>query len=221
MSSSKRDDDRPAEEIIEEWGERRGASLIEAARVRPEPPQEPEPPTELWTDGDTPPEWDSKWDALGPVKQAGMLCTKPIFWQFLDVIDEEDAARVVREKCKVSTRADLAAFPPAAERWRALVAEYRAWQRADTEVSPHRSKHGDAPGDAADQAGPVSDPHPPQEGATGPAAVLSLPDEAREAARRGEPVFQAFYKRLNREQKAGLASLGEELRAIMNEAANA
>ena len=32
------------------------------------------------------------------------------------------------------------------------------------------------------------------------------------AASRGEVVFQAFYKRLTREQKAAIATLGEELR---------
>lgn len=129
MASSRRDDDRPAEDIIEEWGERRGAGLIKAA-VETQPQHIDEPPTELWTDGDTPPEWQgSKWDALGSVKQAGVLCHDQGFWKFLGVEGEASAAVAVRHRCGVGSRAELSANAAAAGRWRDLVAEYRAWQR--------------------------------------------------------------------------------------------
>lgn len=98
----------------------------------------PEPPAELWTDGDTPPEWDSKWEALGPVKQAGVLCNDEGFWKFLNeslmnvgcrVLNKEHAADYVRFYCdKIKSRAELATNEAAAKKWRALVADYRAWQ---------------------------------------------------------------------------------------------
>lgn len=130
MASSRRDDDRPPEDIIEEWGERRGAGLIKASAIEAEAP-----PTELWTDGDTPPEWQgSKWDSLGPVKQAGVLCSDESFWRFLaEKIGEcdstETAAKIVRGLCNVESRAELAKNEMAAKTWNRVVAEYRAWQR--------------------------------------------------------------------------------------------
>lgn len=48
---------------------------------------------------------------------------------------------------------------------------------------------------------------------------LALEDEAREAAKRGEAVFNTFYKRLKPVEKQSLAAIGEELRGLMNEAA--
>jgi hypothetical protein len=134
MASSRRDDDRPAEEIIEEWGEKRGAGLIKAA-VATTPPHAEEPPAELWTDGDTPPEWQgSKWDALGPVKQAGVLCSDESFWRFLTEKDlscssTDNAAKIVRGLCNVESRSELSKKPSAAAVWRRLVEDYRAWQR--------------------------------------------------------------------------------------------
>jgi hypothetical protein len=133
MASSRRDDDRPAEEIIEEWGEKRGAGLIRA-HAATAPTHVEEPPAELWTDGDTPPEWQgSKWDALGPVKQAGVLCNEESFQKFLTEkvvpCDSADgAAKIVRGLCNVTSRA-LLMENAAAAKWREVVANYRAWQR--------------------------------------------------------------------------------------------
>ena len=133
MASSRRDDDRPAEDIIEEWGEKRGAGLIRAHTETA--PQLEEPPTELWTDGDTPPEWQGgKWDALGPVKQAGVLCNEESFQKFLTEkvvpCDSADgAAKIVRGLCNVTSRAEMATNTSAAAKWRDVVAGYRAWQR--------------------------------------------------------------------------------------------
>lgn len=67
--------------------------------------------------------------------------------------------------------------------------------------------------DAADL--PPAEEHP-SEPAGGEA--MSLQDEAREAAKRGEPVFNAFYKRLKPAEKHAIKAIGEELRGLMNEA---
>jgi hypothetical protein len=117
------------------------------ARERQQTP--PEPPAELWTDGDTPPEWQgSKWDDLGPVKQAGILCSDGGFWKFLNeslmnvgcrVRNKEHAADYVRFYCdKIKSRSELATNEAAAKKWRSLVADYRAWQR-EPEVVPSSS----------------------------------------------------------------------------------
>ena len=142
MASSRRDDDRPAEEIIEEWGEKRGASLIKATTQHAPAPDEP---TDLWTDGDTPPEWQGgKWDALGPEKQAGVLCNEEAFRNFLTEkvtpCDSADsAAKIVRGLCNITSRAELATNTTAASRWREIVAEYRAWQREPEIISSEKT----------------------------------------------------------------------------------
>lgn len=68
---------------------------------------------------------------------------------------------------------------------------------------------------AADTAAPA-DTSP-----AGAAEVLSLEDEAREAARRGEDVFKAFYKRVTKVQRDQIQVIAEELRGLMNEAVDA
>jgi phage recombination protein Bet len=151
MASSRRDDDRPAEEIIEEWGEKRGAGLIRAHTETA--PHVEEPPAELWTDGDTPPEWQGgKWDALGPVKQAGVLCNEESFQKFLTekVIpcDSADgAAKIVRGLCNVTSRAEMATNTAAATKWREVVANYRAWQREPEIVEKGPTLADDIPDD--------------------------------------------------------------------------
>jgi phage recombination protein Bet len=165
MASSKRDDDRSAEDIIDEWGEKRGAGLIKAATtatvVRAD-----EPPAELWTDGDTPPEWQgSKWDDLGPVKQAGVLCSDASFAVFIKHIFPNGGhiPELVREHCGVISRKELATNPEAAKLWRILVEEYRAWQR-EPEIVPVSAQVGTrapetsaAPAPSSPQAGAADD----------------------------------------------------------------
>lgn len=155
MASSRRDDDRDPEEIIEAWSEKRGAELIKAAAIRPEEP----PHTEIWTDDDTPPEWSSKWDELGPVKQAGVLCADEAFSKFVNEVtgSETDPANFVRYRCGVKSRAELATNRDAAKMWQCIVADYRAWQREPEIIEPVSS--GPEP---AKSAAPVA-PHQPQE----------------------------------------------------------
>jgi len=185
MAQDKRNDDREPEEIIDAWSERRGAELINAVRARPEP----EPPTEIWDD-ETPPEWDSAWEKLGPVKQAGTLCGDQAFWRFLStkgapIANADQAADYVRIACKVASRKELLTDEAAAKLWRALVADYRAWQREPDVV---------------------------------PSEPMSLEDEAREAAKRGGDTFQIFWNRIHAADKRKLEPIGEELRRLMNEA---
>lgn len=153
MASSRRDDDRTPEEQIEAWGEKRGQGLINALPQRTEPEH-----TELWTDDEqTPPEWQgSKWDALGPVKQAGILCADTSFWKYLNVTDEQEAADYVRTRCNVKSRAELARAQAATRKWNDIVADYRAWQREpeiiEQESSPEvRQASAAAPGPAPDK----------------------------------------------------------------------
>ena len=88
-------------------------------------------PTEVWSDDDIP---DSKWDALGPVKQAGVLCNDESFWKFFTekefpCTSAETAAKIVRSLCNIKSRTELATNTTASVVWRRLVADYRAWQR--------------------------------------------------------------------------------------------
>lgn len=80
-----------------------------------------------------------KWRALGPAKQAGIRCKDPIFWAFLregfygHAIDEEAAARIVREHCNVLTRSDLdkQGFSDQRILWFDLDQKFQAWKAAE------------------------------------------------------------------------------------------
>lgn len=61
-----------------------------------------------------------RWDDLPPSQQAAIRCNEKGFIRWLDVIDERDAACVVRERCGVLSRAELDKEPTAAARWRQI-----------------------------------------------------------------------------------------------------
>lgn len=209
MASSRRDDDRAPEDIIEEWGERRGAGLIKANAATNE--RQPEH-TEIWTeDGETPPEWQGgKWDSLGPVKQAGILCADGAFWKFLSktledcYVDHEDSAvKAVRRHCGIASRAQLADDRTAAKIWRDLVANYRAWQR-EPEVIEHDSQSPSAVTSAApDPTIPADVP-----GAADDKTAAEYDVELGEAAKQGTPALTEFWstipKHIKPELKAAL-----------------
>lgn len=81
---------------------------------------------------------------LSPAQQAGMLCNEQAFAKFLqekhyrvwmrcdDLNDQRRCANVVRELCKVDSRAEI---KPDNADWSALVLAYRLWQR-HPELSP-------------------------------------------------------------------------------------
>jgi hypothetical protein len=66
--------------------------------------------------------------------------------------------------------------------------------------------------DAADLGAPVT-----RDTAAG-APEVSLEDEARDAAKHGKPVFNAFWRRLTAADKTRLEGMGTELRALMDKA---
>jgi len=201
MASSKRDDDRPAEEIIEEWGEKRGATLIKATAAT----THAEEPTELWTDGDTPPEWQGgKWDALGPVKQAGVLCSDASFLVYLRariddrIADAGGAAAYVRQYCSVQSRANLATDDRAAKRWRDLVSDYRAWQREPEIVEPATSHS------ATQAAAPALSPNSPPAGAADDLTAAEWDVKLGEAAEHGMLRLQHVWGGIPPEHKPTL-----------------
>jgi hypothetical protein len=87
------------------------------------------------------------------------------------------------------------------------------WARGGT---PSPRKPGDR---AADQAAPATSSHPaPPAGA---AEVLSIEDQARKQAKRGEALFDTYWKNLDDNERERLKPIGAELRKLMNEAADA
>lgn len=158
-----RETPKSAEILSDEWSEKQGENLIRAAA-------ETQPVAEevLWNEPEdgTPPEWSgSAWDALGPVKQAGVLCSDASFAVFIKHIFPNGGhiPELVREHCGVTSRKELATNPEAAKLWRILVEEYRAWQR-EPEIVPVSAQVGTrapetsaAPAQSSPQAGAADD----------------------------------------------------------------
>lgn len=141
---------------------------------------QPETGDVIWDDP-TPPEWSNKWDELGPVKQAGVLCNDAAFQKFLceatgrDVDSVLHAAEYVRLRCKVKSRSEIKVDNYTGQLWRDLVAEYRAWQRAD-EASP-------TPPEAS--APPVSHPGTEQAGGAEFEVIGAMDKRLTDAAKLG------------------------------------
>lgn len=86
-----------------------------------------------WTQPRSAPEGDQKNHAA----EAGILCAEPAFMAFLEEehglerpLSAEKAAQKVRSLCGVTSRKDLNNDARAADAWRQLRGEYRAWKRA-------------------------------------------------------------------------------------------
>lgn len=70
-------------------------------------------------------------------QRAGILCTKPKFWEFMTsnpknpfiVIDEESAALVVCRKCNVDSRRDIIPGTPAGDLFEELEGQFQLWER--------------------------------------------------------------------------------------------
>ena len=75
------------------------------------------------------------WGELEPSQQAGLLCNDPQFQAFLaadisvdrHVINEEAARNEVLLRCKIGSRSQIKPGSAAAQLWRTLVSDYRAW----------------------------------------------------------------------------------------------
>lgn len=76
-----------------------------------------------------------KWEDLKLSTQAGIRCSEPGFWHYLNeehafpasIDTEERAADLVRWICGVPSRQGLNDTPEAAEKWRDLDHSYQAW----------------------------------------------------------------------------------------------
>lgn len=78
-----------------------------------------------------------KWRDFGPTKQAGIRCTDPVFWAFLEeekkieaVNDAETAAQIVRTLCRVTSRSQFnkPGFQSQRILWHGLDQEFQAWK---------------------------------------------------------------------------------------------
>lgn len=78
------------------------------------------------------------WNELSPAQQAGIRCDQPAFWAYLSerfdktIRNEDEAARLVRALCDVSSRSQITASPAAHKAhaiWDDLDYRFRAWQR--------------------------------------------------------------------------------------------
>jgi hypothetical protein len=77
------------------------------------------------------------WGDMTPAQQAGLLCGDPIFQRFLYETnylsaaerDDPGAAVAVRRICNVTSRKDIENDADALALWRALVIDFRNWQR--------------------------------------------------------------------------------------------
>jgi hypothetical protein len=70
------------------------------------------------------------WAEMAPSKQAAILCQDPDFQDWIGAVGEEDAAKLVRTKCRVASRADIVPGTPASAAWKHLMIGYGAWLRA-------------------------------------------------------------------------------------------
>lgn len=85
------------------------------------------------------PRTPKSWHQMSPAQQAGLLCSEVQFQRFLietygrhspGLADAaENAAVIVREACCVQSRREIVSGSVPAQRWRDIVADYRAWDR--------------------------------------------------------------------------------------------
>jgi hypothetical protein len=77
-----------------------------------------------------------RYEDLKSAMQAGIRCTEPAFWRFINECHpawntrcEEHAADFVRDFCRVGSRSSLNLDPRAAAKWQELDAAYMLWLR--------------------------------------------------------------------------------------------
>lgn len=88
---------------------------VAVARLRPEAvqqePEQLEPPK----------------PAKSLAQIAGIICSQPAFWKYINVADANAAADYVRGHCNVSSRAALDSNEDAATAFRTLNTDYKLW----------------------------------------------------------------------------------------------
>ena len=62
------------------------------------------------------------------VQQAGMLCREPMFWQFLKVGSEDEAANELCKRCDMSSRTELHGNELAKAHFDGLIKDYEQWR---------------------------------------------------------------------------------------------
>jgi hypothetical protein len=88
---------------------------VAVARLRPEAvQQEPE-------------QLDPPRPAKSLAQIAGIVCSQPAFWKYINVADADAAADYVRGHCNVSSRAALDHNEDAATAFRTLNTDYKLW----------------------------------------------------------------------------------------------
>lgn len=60
-------------------------------------------------------------------QQAGIRCDDQVFQEYMGVMNAADAARLVRARCEIETRSELARNEHAAAAWQKIEAQYQSW----------------------------------------------------------------------------------------------
>lgn len=88
---------------------------VAVARLRPEATQQ------------EPEQLDPQRPSKSLAQIAGIICSQPAFWKYIQVDGEEAAARYVRNWCNVSSRAAIDHNEDAAREFRTLNTDYKLW----------------------------------------------------------------------------------------------
>jgi hypothetical protein len=180
-------------EIIVQLAKDKRAALVSAANsgkpatvVTNMLADQPETGEVIWDEAQQPSN-DRAWTELGPVKHAGILCNDSTFQRFIAEIHNipsHHAVSFVRNRCLVTSRADIRDNHPSGRAWRELVAEYRAWQHG---FDAQRGKP-DEPAAPADHASSQSAP-----GAAGHDDVLAWDARLITASHQGVKALEAEW----------------------------
>jgi hypothetical protein len=63
-------------------------------------------------------------------EQAGVRCNEPVFWQYLNVDDANEAKNEIYLRCVVTSRTDIIPGTAAGQTWMNIERDYQAWQKA-------------------------------------------------------------------------------------------
>lgn len=74
-----------------------------------------------------PPVPSQKWGELSYVRKAGIRSTNAVFWDFIQVENEQDAAEFIRQRCKVSSRSEIDGNPDAMAAFDFLDKEFQGY----------------------------------------------------------------------------------------------
>lgn len=81
-----------------------------------------------------------RWREMKMAQQAGILSSEPEFQAWVGAADEMAAARFIRERCGISSRAELDTNPLAAEQWLALSRAFFSRNDASSQEQSYRRR---------------------------------------------------------------------------------